>query len=1192
MLKRNHLIITLFTSLLTYFLLTSHTNNFGNPPAGYTSSSAANCGNCHSGGNAIAGVTTIVLLQGGTPVTSIAPSTAYTVNVTLSKTGSATARAGFQLNVLNGAGTSVGTLASFNPEVRVDGQYAEQNGSTNNFVTAVGVGSKTFSFDWTSPATATNNNFTFYASGVYANGNGGTSGDMVSTANLPLTFTPPAAPLSVSLIGKTNATCFNGNNGTAIVSASGGSGCSYTYAWSNGQNGATLTGLSAGNYTVTATCGASTGTLSVNITQPSSVLTANTTGSTLACVGKMDGTASVSASGGGTSYNYAWSNTQVGSTISGLSAGIYTVTVTDNNGCSILKSVMVSNPTNPLSVNAAGSTKTCVAPGQLTATAVNGTAPFQYTWSNNANPSDAQAGNYTVTVTDVNGCTAVSSTTVMENTTPPPSTISGSTDLNCARTSTALAAPSGYTYYWSNNTAGQIINANSAGTYNVTVTNPNNGCKSVGTALVSSSFVSPPSPQITPQNPTLTCSNSFVTLNSGVSSSFRHEWRLNGNIVSTTTQFNAIDAGNYQLSIIDNNNSCISTGNITVNSSITTLSVDVQAGRITCQNPSVTLSASAPGAVNYQWTSGNFSANTQNATTSAAGTYTVRATDANGCTGTKQITVTEDKAKPTVTANVSGSLSCATPSATLSATSNTANATFLWTSNNGFSGSGQSIMTQQAGTYVVTATNPSNGCTNTATATVTASNDKPILSTNSGIITCKDTSSAIGVTVTGNTTGLSYKWSGPNNFTSAVANNTVKIGGDYTVTVTASNGCSTVAIAKVNTDNQPVVVNIKATKSFYCTGDSIQLSSESTNTIQSYAWSNGQTTNAIFAKADGIFSVSVTGANGCKGSNNFTINKGNSPQISITTDSLTCAVAKVRLNATISWPNAVAPIWTGVDGFTSAILQPEVSKKGIYKLCATPQDGCPACTEITVKENKVAPIVTISANNKLSCDSSAIKISAGSNAPNSNIMWQGASLSYVNNTTINAQKTGWYIVTNTGSNGCVSKDSVNVKVKIAAIIDSLKTLVRNTLDDVGNAGQIILAISGNSTGLSYKWSNNATTKDLVNVTRGKYCVTISDADGCSSSKCFEVKQDVGTEDNILAKAIHIYPNPVQDVLNIEIDNALDIRQLMLLNNQGQIISQYETLPSVIEMGILPPGIYFLKIENKEGIWAMKRVIVN
>ena len=244
------------------------------------------------------------------------------------------------------------------------------------------------------------------------------------TATHSVTITQPPV-LTATAVVLRNLKCNGDCIGQAKVTAGGGTP-GYTYNWtpSGGTNATTISTLCAGTYVCTVTDkNGCTVTVSVTITQPP-VLTVTAT-STATCAGYKEGTATAIVTGGTPTYHYVWSNGKTTSTITALSAGTYTITVTDHNGCTASTTlIVISNPNPTVAITYTPSTTLCSgSPGvTLTATASGGTGPYVYAWAppigltctncstTTANPPTTTT--YTVTTTDHNGCTGTSSITV------------------------------------------------------------------------------------------------------------------------------------------------------------------------------------------------------------------------------------------------------------------------------------------------------------------------------------------------------------------------------------------------------------------------------------------------------------------------------------------------------------------------------------------------------------------------------------------------------------------------------------------------------------------------------------------------------------------------------------------------------------------------------------------------------------
>jgi gliding motility-associated-like protein len=214
------------------------------------------------------------------------------------------------------------------------------------------------------------------------------------------------------------------NNGTATINVQGGNP-GYTYVWApSGGTGSSATGLNGGTYTITVT-DANQCTMSTTVVVPSSPGVAATvpTFTDVTCFNACDGTADALPNGGSAPYTYLWSNASSSQNQTGLCPGTYTVTITDANNCSATATVTIAQPTQ-LSITASNATSICVGANASLSSLTNGGTPgYTYLWSNGGtassiNVSPSATTVYTVVVSDANGCTASSTTTVTVNALP------------------------------------------------------------------------------------------------------------------------------------------------------------------------------------------------------------------------------------------------------------------------------------------------------------------------------------------------------------------------------------------------------------------------------------------------------------------------------------------------------------------------------------------------------------------------------------------------------------------------------------------------------------------------------------------------------------------------------------------------------------------------------------------------------
>ena len=396
----------------------------------------------------------------------------------------------------------------------------------------------------------------------------------------------------------------------------------------------------------------------------------------ITCNGESDGTIIVVPTGGTPNYTFNWDNPAAsGPNPTDLPPGTYTVTVVDANGCEETTSATIDDvPVLQSSVSNVQDV-TCANPtGNIDLTVSGGTPPYTFQWDNGGgtsqNPSGLGPGTYNVTITDANGCTETATATIADDTTPPTAAANGSGVITC-------------------------------------------------------------------DNPTLDLDGN----GSSTGGEFTYQWTTpDGNIVSGSTTLNpTIDAaGTYTIEVTDTSNGCVETATVTITEDLAVPTANGSAPPITCTNPQVTIngagSSTGPG-FSYNWTTpdGNIvsGGNTLDPTVDQPGTYILTVTnDGNGCEATATVVVADDTAPPAAVAN-GGELTCVVMQLVLSGNGSAIGpgVTYNWTTNNGNIVSGGNTLNpvvDQAGTYTLTVTDASNGCTNTVDAVVNLNNLDPI----------------------------------------------------------------------------------------------------------------------------------------------------------------------------------------------------------------------------------------------------------------------------------------------------------------------------------------------------------------------------------------------------------------------------------------------------------------------------------
>jgi len=557
-------------------------------------------------------------------------------------------------------------------------------------------------YNWTN--TSTSQAITVTASGTY--GVSVTNGQGCASIAAPVTITVVPFPVLDPIAGS-NTVCIGATEAMSNTTSGGTWSSSNAGVASVSANGV-VSGNNAGaatiSYTYTNAAGCTstvTKPISVNVI-PSAVVSAN--GPTTFCSG---GSVTLTAPA---ASSYLWSTGETTQSISPNSTVIIDVTVT-TAGCSATSAPIA------VTVNALPSpvvTTNNVAICQGAAATLTSTPASSYAWSNGATTASINVntpGNYTVTVTDANGCSATSAPLAIAVSNNPVVSIAAAGPTSfCQGQSVVLNTnTNGSTYAWSNGQTTPSITANTSGVYFVTVTNAA-GCSSVSneiTVNAQASFT----PTISAVSPTTVCQGAFATLVASPGSSY--VWS-NG----ATTQ--GVNVGvNGPISVtVTNSQGCTATSapiNITV-LAVPTTTITASGPTTFCEGSSVTLTAD--GANSYVWAN-NSTATSQTVTT--AGTYVVTGYAANGCPDLAEITVTVNES-PSADLIQDGNNSLC-PGETLTLSAQPGNA-YTWTPGGS---TAQELAVTTPGTYSCTLTSL-NGCS-TVSEQVVVSAAQPTSST-------------------------------------------------------------------------------------------------------------------------------------------------------------------------------------------------------------------------------------------------------------------------------------------------------------------------------------------------------------------------------------------------------------------------------------------------------------------------------
>jgi len=899
----------------------------------------------------------------------------------------------------NGCSTTAGSVLSeptaiqLNPQVlsNYNGAAITCAGAADGSVgVVVAGGSAGYSFIW-SPGGQNTANISGLVAGTYCVSVTDLQGCQVDTC---ITIADPV-PLAAT-IDSVNVLCFGDQNGQILANAVVGTGTlgvnGYEYSISGpGQAGNVFSAqnvwnnLAAGAYTVTVRDGNDCViNIPVQIEEPSQVLIDSVVPTLTDCNGDSTGTATAYPSGGTIPYTYLWSDGQVTQTATGLPAGIYSVTVTDLNGCDRVEVVNVQEPT-ALQSSITASTIPCFGGvTSATVTASGGTpialTGYVYRWDNGQTTNTAiglAAGVHCVTVTDFNGCENISCITLTQPSAAVTGTVVG-TDPACAGTPTgsATATPAGgtapYTYLWSDLQTNQTATGLAAGSYSVTITD-SLGC----TGVASVTLTDPSALVLTISGSTgVNCagdSTGSATVNaSGGLAAYSYLWSSG----ATTATATNLSAGVNTVTVTDASG-CTATAlvNINSNSSITVTSLtNTNVGCLGGNDGTATISVNG-GSPLYTFTWSGAAGQTGPFVTGlSAGLQYVTVTDALGCTAVDSFVVTEP-AQGLMGQILSRDALCADQaSGQLAAviTGGTAPYSYAWSGDTATTSVADSLL---AGSYTVTVTD-AGGCTLALTGTVGSPLPLQVTAQIDQTISCQGGASGVVSvqSVSGGTPAYSFIWNDINGSTTTSV--TGLSAGTYAVLATDSNACAasdTVTLL----DGLPIVLNATTTP-ITCNGLTDGAIDLGTNpSIASYSWSTGQVTPQISGLGAGSYTVTVRDLTNCEASFSYTLTEPSAVSITISTLNNISCNGDTNGVLQVVGAGGTAPynvLWSN----SQTSSQATGLNAGTYSVTVTDSRGCPIVDQATITEPAVLTVTGVTTGTNCAGDNTGSITASGS----------------------------------------------------------------------------------------------------------------------------------------------------------------------------------------------------------------------
>lgn len=941
-----------------------------------------------------------------------------------------------------------------------------------------------------------------------------------------------------------------GESATLNVTASGGATPYASYSWTASPADPTLTSPNSQNPTVSPTgyttyvatvtdANGCTTTAQTSVDRGTEIVLTPVLIQQSNC-GQPDGIITVEVTGGfaDSSYVYLWDTNpaETNDTVSGLVAGTYNVTVTDDVGCTATTSVTVTSSAGFTAAVDTYNDVSCfsLCDGDATVTVGSGAvAPVTYSW----NTAPAQtgitatnlcAGNYDVTVTDNTGCSTVASVTIAE---PAELTITASASLSqlCEGessdlTSSASGGAAPITYSWTASPADASLNASQQNptvsptattTYTVTATDAG-GCTATEQVIVN---VSPAIVLNAVMDQQSNCGQAdgavSVSASGGtVATDYSYSW--DSSPIQTTAAVTGLLPGTYNVTVTDDVGCSETASTVVTSSAGFTASVDmfndVSCFSLCDGDATATASAGAISPVTYSWNTTPVQT-TATATNLCAGTYDVTVTDNTGCAAVASVTIAEPT-ELTVAAAASVSPICGGQSSDLTATGNGGSAplSYSWTatpSDASLNGSTQNptVSPTASTTYEVTVTD-AGGCTAADQVTVDVSLGITLNAVMDQQSNCGQADGAVSVTASGGTVANDYSYSWDSNPAQTTAAATGLIPGTYTVTVTDDVGCSeTASVDVTSTGGFTASISSYTDATCYqvCDGDATVTTPGSYVGQLAYSWNTTpiQTTATATNLCAGSFDVTVTDDAGCMATASVTIAEPAALTVTAAASTtLVCGGQASDLSATVTGGNQPTFSWTATPADASlngSLQNPTVNPtvNTTYEVTVT-DGGCTATDQVAVN---VSPGITLSAtmDQQSNCGQSdgvvSVAASGGTVANDYGYSWDSSPVQ--NTATATGLPPGTYTVTVTDDVGCTETASADV-ITSGGFTATISAQTDATCYQVCDGTATVITDANAIAPVTYSWNTTpAQQADVAtNLCAGTYDVTVMDDVGC------------------------------------------------------------------------------------------------
>ena len=603
-----------------------------------------------------------------------------------------------------------------------------------------------------------------------------------------------------------------------------------------------------------------------------------------------------------------------------------------------------------------------------------------------------------------------------------------------------------------------------------------------------------------------------------------------------------------------------------VDCSLMSVTATPTAATCTQSNGSIVAAGSGTtGPYTYAW-SNSSTLTTVSGLTPAS--YSVVATDADGCTASATASITTSNVPftvgltPTPTACITS-----TGSVVAAASAGTSPYTYAWSNTT----TASSITNVAAASYTVTVTD-SHGCSTTATATVTSNNVPFTVTPTNGTTSCVSNTGTVSVVASAGTQPYTYLWTN-----STTASSLSSLGaGNYDVTVTDAHGCSTTSVATVATPNGPSATDVATNPKCHGgnTGSIVVTETGGTGNL-TYLWSNTATTVSLNNVAAGSYSLVITDANNCSFAVSATLTEPAVLSVTEATTNVTCnggsdgAVVITPAGGTSPYTtNLVAGGTVPVSALTA----------GTYSFVVIDNNVCTDTASFIITQ-PAAISLTSSTSTNVNCfggSTGSINVTpTGGGVGTFAYAWSPNVSTTASATALAA---GSYAVTATDANSCTVSASFTVTQPASAVTANVTTAPASSA--TGTDGSATVTASGGTGTFSYQWSNGGSAATITNLTSATYCVTVNDTHDCTVSSCDSVGFSVGINE-INAALIKVYPNPANNQVTIETGLANGNFQLNIYSLDGKLVAQ-KTITgdkSIVMLNQLADGLYTYQLKE-------------